>query len=78
MTRVPSSRNGATMLVVPLDRNQIRQIRRRSMQGTALLALGIAGAIAFAVTGSIWVIVAAVVFSVAGVVLLYQVGKSLP
>jgi uncharacterized membrane protein len=48
------------------------------MQGTALFALGIAGAIAFALTGSIWVIGAAIVFSVAGVVLLYQVGKSLP
>ncbi len=66
------------MLVVPLDRDQNRQVRRKSMQGTGLFALGIVGAIAFAVTGSIWVIGTAVVFSVAGVVLLYQVGKSLP
>ena len=48
------------------------------MQGTVFLALGIIGATASAVTGSIWVIVAAVIFLVAGVVLLYQVGKSLP
>ena len=35
-------------------------------------------AIVSAVTGSVWVIVAAVVFLVAGVLMLYQVGKSLP
>ena len=53
-------------------------MRRRSMQGTGLFALGISGAIVSAVTGSVWVIVAAVVFLVAGVLMLYQVGKSLP
>lgn len=53
-------------------------MHRRSMLGTVLFALGIIGAIVSAVTGSIWVIGAAVVFLVAGVVLLYQVGKSLP
>jgi hypothetical protein len=41
-------------------------------------ALGIIGAIAFAVTGSVWVVAAAVILLVAGVVLLYQVGRSLP
>jgi general stress protein CsbA len=66
------------MLVVPLDRDQKRQVRRKSMCGTVLFALGIIGAIASAVTGSVWVIVAAVVFLVAGVLMLYQVGKSLP
>jgi hypothetical protein len=30
------------------------------------------------VTGSVWVIVVAVVFLVAGALMLYQVGKSLP
>ena len=67
--------NGRQCLVVPTRSNQMR---RKSMQGTLLFALGIIGAIAFAVTGSIWVAVAAVVLLVAGVLLLYQVGKSLP
>ena len=71
-------RNGATILVVPLDSNQKRQVRRKSMCGTVLFALGIIGAIASAVTGSIWVLVASVVFLVAGVLMLDQVGKSLP
>jgi hypothetical protein len=53
------------------------EMRRKSMQGTLLFALGISGAIVFAVTGTVWVIVAAVVFLVAGVLMLYQVGKSL-
>ena len=48
------------------------------MCGTVLFGLGIIGAIASAVTGSVWVIVAAVAFLVAGVLMLYQVGKSLP
>jgi hypothetical protein len=52
-------------------------MRRRSMQGTGLFALGIIGAIASAVTGSVWVIAAAVVFLVTGVLMRYQVGKSL-
>jgi general stress protein CsbA len=66
------------MLVVPSDRDQKRQVRRNSMCGTVLFALGIIGAIASAVTGSVWVIVVAVVFLVAGALMLYQVGKSLP
>ncbi len=66
------------MGVMPVDREGKAQIRRRSMQGTLLFAFGILAAIAFAVTGSIWLIVVSVVFLVAGVVLLYQVGKSLP
>jgi hypothetical protein len=48
------------------------------MQGTMLFALGVIGAIAFAVTGSVWVVGAAVVFLVTGVAMLYRVGKSLP
>ena len=47
------------------------------MVGTLLLALGIIAAIAFAVTSSFWLIGAAVIFLVPGVVMLYQVGKSL-
>ena len=65
-------------MVVNVDRDHKRQIRRRSMQGTMLFALGIIGAIAFAVTGSVWVVGAAVVFLVTGVAMLYRVGKSLP
>ena len=63
------------MLIVPTRSNPMR---RKSMQGTLLFALGIIGAIVSAVTGSIWLAVAAVVLLVAGVLLLYQVGKSLP
>jgi hypothetical protein len=63
------------MWMVPTRSNQIR---RKSMQGTLLFALGIIGAISFAVTGSIWVAGASVVLLVTAVFLLYQVGKSLP
>ena len=63
------------MLMVPTRSNQIR---RKSMQGTLLFALGIIGAIVFAVTGSIWAAGAAAVLLVTAVLLLYQVGKSLP
>ena len=61
-----------------VDRERRAQIRRKSMQGTLLFAFGILAAIGFAVTGSVWVIAASGVFLIAGVVLLYQVGKSLP
>ena len=60
-----------------MNRDQASQMRQKSMQGTILLALGIIAAIAFAVTGSFWLIGAAVAFLVPGVVMLYQVGKSL-
>ena len=62
-------------MIVPTSNNQMR---RKSMQGTLLFALGILAAIASAVTGSIWVAAAAVVLLLTGVLLLYQVGKSLP
>ena len=52
-------------------------MRGRSMQGIVLLALGIILAIAFVAAGSVWVAGGAVVFLVAGLVMLYQVGKSL-
>jgi hypothetical protein len=41
------------------------ELRRKSMLGTALFVLDIIAAIVSAVTGSVWVIVAAVVFFVA-------------
>jgi cation transport ATPase len=60
-----------------MDSDSKTRMRRKSMHGTLLFALGIIGAIAFAVTNSVWVAGAALVFLAAGVVMLYQVGKSL-
>jgi hypothetical protein len=54
-----------------------KQVRRNSMLGTALLALGIIAALVFAVMGSVWPVAAALVVCAAGVVLLYHVGKAL-
>ena len=65
------------MLVVPMNSDQNGQIRRKSMYGTALFALGIMAAIASVVAGSVWLVGAAVTFLVLGLVLLYQVGRSL-
>ena len=70
--------NGATMLMMSPNRGPNRQLRRKSMLGTGLFALGIIGAIASAVSGSIWLIGAAIVFLAVGVLMLQQVGKSLP
>jgi hypothetical protein len=67
--------NGRQYLMVPTRSNQMR---RKSMQGTLLFVLGIIGAIVFVVNGSIWVAGASVVLLVTAVLLLYQVGKSLP
>jgi hypothetical protein len=66
------------MLVMPMNRDQNSQIRRKSMYGTALFALGIMAGIASVVTRSIWLVGAAVALLVPGVALLYKVGKSLP
>ena len=52
-------------------------MRRRSMLGTTLFALGIIAMIAFIATGSVWLVGASVVLLVPGVVMLYRVGKSL-
>ena len=59
--------------------NSVResQMRRRSMLGTVLFALGIIATIAFVATGSVWLVGGAVVLLVPGVVMLYQVGRSL-
>ena len=65
------------MWVVPMNSDRKSQMRRRSMHGTVLFALGIMAAIAFVATGSVWLVGAAVVFLVPGVVMLYQVGQSL-
>ena len=53
-------------------------MRRRSMYGTALFALGIVALIAAVVNRSTWLGAAAAVMLVPGMVMLYQVGKSLP
>ena len=53
------------------------KVRGKSMLGTVLLALGIIGALLFVITGSIWVGMAAVVLLAPGIVMLYQVGKTL-
>ena len=55
-----------------------RDVRGKSMLGTALFALGIVGAVVFVITGYGWVGVVAVAVFLLGVILLYQVGKSLP
>jgi hypothetical protein len=60
-----------------MNSEQSGHIRRKSMYGTALFALGITAAIASVVTGSVWLVGAAVAFLVLGLLLLYQVGKSL-
>jgi hypothetical protein len=54
------------------------QMRRKSMVGTALLAFGIIAAVAFLVTGSLWILAAAAMACVVAVVLLCQVGRLLP
>jgi len=48
------------------------------MLGTGLLAFGIIAAVAFLVDGSVWLVGVAVLCCVTAVVLLYQVGRSLP
>lgn len=65
------------MLVMPMNSVQKRQTRRKSMLGTVIFALGIVAVIASVAAGSVWLAGAAVIVSAAGVVLLYQVGKSL-
>jgi hypothetical protein len=61
-----------------MDSDRKNQIRRRSMIGTVLFALGIVALIASVVTGSLWLGGVAVVTVVPGAVMLYEVGKSLP
>jgi apolipoprotein N-acyltransferase len=63
---------------MPDSTTESQRIRRKSMQGTALFVLGILAALAFAVTGAIWLLVVAVVLLLPAIVMLYQVGRSLP
>ena len=49
-----SSSRRTQCLVVTMERDQKRKMRRRSMLGTVLLALAFIGATAFVVTGSDW------------------------
>jgi hypothetical protein len=58
--------------------NRSSQVKWKSMLGTVLLAFGIIAAVAFLVVGSLWLIGVAVLCCVIAVVLLYQVGRSLP
>ena len=53
------------------------ELRRKSMLGTALFALGIAGVPACVITGAVWVGAAAAALLVLAVHMLCQVGKSL-
>jgi hypothetical protein len=61
-----------------MNNDQKRELRRKSMQGTALLALGIVAVIAALATGILWLGGLALVFLAAGLVVLQRVGKSLP
>jgi hypothetical protein len=62
---------------VPMNIDRNNEIRRKSMHGTLLFALGILAVVAYVATGSVWLIGAAVIFLVPGVVMLHRVGKSL-
>ena len=63
---------------MPMNNDRKREIRAKSMQGTALLAFGILVAIAAAVVTSVWLAGLALGLLVSAVIVLYQVGKSLP
>jgi len=54
------------------------EMRRKSMVGTVLFALGIIGIVLSVITGSVWTGVTALVLLVPGIIMLSQVGKSLP
>jgi hypothetical protein len=54
-----------------------KETRRKSMLGTALFALGIIAGLFAVITGSVWMVAAAVVFLVPGILMLYQVGQSI-
>jgi hypothetical protein len=54
-----------------------KETRRKSMLGTALFGLGIIIAVLSVIASSVWMAVAAAALLVPGVLMLYQVGKSL-
>ena len=60
-----------------MNSDQKRRIRRMSMQGTVLFALGIIGAVVSVVMGSVWIACGAVILLAAAIVMLYRVGRSL-
>jgi 1,4-dihydroxy-2-naphthoate octaprenyltransferase len=61
-----------------MNTNRSAQVKRKSMLGVGLLAFGIVAAAAFLVAGSFWMVGIAALCCVVAVVLLYQVGRSLP
>jgi len=63
---------------VSAERERKRALRAKSMMGTVLLALGIVGAVLAVVMSSVGIGLAALAILVPAVVMLYQVGKSLP
>jgi hypothetical protein len=60
-----------------MNRDRRKEIRRKSMQGTLLFALGIIAAVLSLIVGSAWIAAAATAFLIPAVIILYQVGKSL-
>lgn len=63
---------------VHMDRDRKQLMRRRSMQGTALFALGILAAILAVVLGSAWLAGFAALCLIPAVLILHRVGQSLP
>jgi hypothetical protein len=59
-----------------MNRDRI-STRRKSMLGTVLFAIGIIAAVLAVSTGSVWMVAPAAVFLVPGILMLYQVGKSI-
>ena len=63
------------MSLMPHDRK--KEMRRKSMLGTVLFALGIIAAVISVIADSAWIAGAAAACLIPGAVMLYQVGKSL-
>ena len=63
---------------MPPNNDQKREMRQRSMQGTALFGLGIVAAIAAVVTREVWLAGLAAGLLLSAIIVLYKVGKSLP
>jgi membrane-bound ClpP family serine protease len=61
-----------------MNRHRKSEVRGKSMLGTVLFALGIIGTVLSVITPSVWTGVAGVALLVHGIIMLYQVGKSLP
>ena len=61
---------------MPLNRER-KETRRKSMLGTALFGLGIIIVVLSVIASSVWMAVAAAALLVPGVLMLYQVGKTL-